>query len=365
MEYIEGASLEAIILEHAVRKTSVPIDRAATILRLVADGLAAAHAAGVVHHDVKPANVVIEHDSGRPVLIDFGLATTGPQQEADMYGGTPDYVAPEELSRPLDRSLWSPRADVYSFGCMMVELFTGKPPFVGAKDAQEIFRMHREAPIPSIAATRPELQPFDAVITKAMAKDREQRYPSALALSAAIEAATKTWKRSTERRDLAPTVAGEESFENDDKLPSTAYLPVAAERVRILVVDDDPDFLRFATRAVQLAFFGAQVDISMASTGARAIAAAERAPPHLVLLDFDMPGLDGLATLSRLRGLAHGEAMRVIVISGRATEDARWKFTILGVRNFVHKPVQLPDLVERIQEIAQRSGWLQAPSADD
>jgi serine/threonine-protein kinase len=118
--------------------------------------------------------------------------------------------------------------------------------------------------------------------------------------------------------------------------------------------------LRFATRAVQLAFYGAQVEISMASTGERAIGSAERAPPHLVLLDFDMPGLDGLATLSRLRGLPHGEAMRVIVISGRATEDARWKFTVLGVRNFVHKPVELADLVQRIQEIAERSGWLGA-----
>ena len=210
--------------------------------------------------------------------------------------------------------------------------------------------MHREAPIPALAAGRPELLPFEAVVRKAMAKDRTERYPSALALAAAIDAATAEWKIATERRDTAsPAPAGNEPTASD-------YWPLTMGCVRALVVDDDPDFLRFATRAVQLAFFGAKVEISMASTGARAIESAERAPPHLVLLDFDMPGLDGLATLSRLRGLPHGEAMRVIVISGRAPDEARWKFSVLGVRNFLHKPVQLPDLVARIQEIAQRSG---------
>lgn len=355
MEHVDGASLETIILEHSVRKGTVPVHRAVTILREVAGGLAAAHAAGVVHHDIKPGNVVIENDSGRPVLIDFGLATTGPQTEADMYGGTPDYLAPEELVRPLDRSMWSSRSDVYSFGCMMFELLAGRPPFYGATGVPELLEMHRAAPIPSLAATRPELSPFDAVIHRAMAKDRSQRYPSALSLSLAIQAATDEWRQATERKETTPPPGGEA-----EAAPSSAYLPVATERVRVLVVDDDPDFLRFATRAVQLAFFGAPVEVSMAKGGERALESAQRAPPHLVLLDFDMPGLDGLATLSRLRGLRHGEAMRVIVISGRATEDARWKFAVLGVRNFVHKPVQLPELVTRIQEIAQRSGWLES-----
>jgi serine/threonine protein kinase len=354
MEFVDGASLETIILEHGMRKGTVPTHRAVTILRLVAGGLSAAHAAGVVHHDIKPANVVIENDSGRPVLIDFGLATMGPQEDADMYGGTPDYLAPEELVRPLDRSVWSPRADVYSFGCMMFELLTGKPPFCEATTVPELFKMHREAPIPSLLDVRPELAPFDPVIRKAMAKDRGERYPSALALSLAILTATEEW-RIAERKESSPPP-------DLTEIPSSAYLPVPRERIRVLAVDDDPDFLRFATRAVQLAFFGVQIEVSMASTGRRAIESAERAPPHLVLLDFDMPGLDGLATLSRLRGLAHGEAMRVIVISGRATEDARWKFAVLGVRNFVHKPVHLPELVTRIQEIAQRSGWLDSSS---
>jgi serine/threonine-protein kinase len=232
-------------------------------------------------------------------------------------------------------------------------MFDGKPPYVHANDVDEIFRMHRDAPIPRLTARRAELAPFDAVIQKAMAKDRDERYPSGHALAAGIDAALKEWKLATERRE-AVRVA------DDERAPTGVYLPVPTERIRVLVVDDDPDFLRFATRAVQLAFFGALVEISMASTGERAIASAERQPPHLVLLDFDMPGIDGLTTLSRMRALAHGEAMRVILISGHATEDARWKFTVLGVRNFVHKPVELRDLVERIQEVAQRSGWLNA-----
>jgi serine/threonine-protein kinase len=359
MEYVDGASLESIILAHAARGATVSVDRAVTILRRVAGGLGAAHAAGVVHHDVTPANVVIENDSGRPVLIDFGLATMGPQQDGDMYGGTPEYIAPEELGRMTDRTLWSPRADVYSFGCMMYELFTGKLPFGDGASMEENFRRHREEPIPSLAAARPELAAFDGVVRKAMAKDRAQRYPSAIALAAAIDAAAAGLRHAREEH-----VAARASPDDDDGPSSSTNLAVAGGKVRVLVVDDDADFLRFATRAVQLAFFGAEVQISMASTGARAIDSASRSPPNLVLLDFDMPGLDGLATLSRLRALPHGEMMRVIVISGRTPEDARWKFSVLGVRNFVHKPVQLPELVDRVQTVARRAGWIDAGDVD-
>lgn len=353
MEWVDGDSLDRIIHHHHSSGATVPVRRAAAILAHVASGLAVAHAAGIVHHDVKPANVMIESDTGRPVLIDFGVATAGPDQADETAAGTPHYLAPEEQARSTDRAKWNPRADVYSFGCMMVEVFTGRPPFADADGLQDLLHRHRSAPIPRVSEQRPEIEPFDAVIQRAMAKDRTLRFPSALELAAAIDFATIEWRERVERASSSRPISVDE-----DGAPAANYLPIAREVVRVLVVDDDPDFLKFATRAVQIAFYGRPIEVVRVGSGPQAIASARRKPPHLLLLDYDMPGLDGIATLTQLRSSPHGEAMRVIVISARAAESARWKFSVLGVRNYLHKPVQLQELVGRVQDIARRSGWL-------
>ena len=94
-----------------------------------------------------------------------------------------------------------------------------------------------------------------------------------------------------------------------------------------------------------------------AGSGIEALTSALHNPPNLVLLDFDMPGLDGINTLSRLRVLPGGLEARILVVSARAKDQERWRFSVLGVQDFLAKPVQLQDLVDSIARIARRSGW--------
>jgi two-component system OmpR family response regulator len=125
-----------------------------------------------------------------------------------------------------------------------------------------------------------------------------------------------------------------------------------------LVVDDSPVFRRFAVQATQLAFFrvnkGLRVAVRGAASGREAIQSAAAQPPDLVLLDFDMPGLDGAHTLSRLRAMPGCARARVVVVSGRVGAKDRWRFAVHGVNEFVAKPIDFRQLVDRIETIAKR-----------
>src|SRR6185369_8114563 len=98
--YLEGQDLGAMIRDHAARGETVPRERALGLLHQIAAGLGAVHARSLVHRDVKPANIVIEERSGRPVLIDFGLARrrTVSSPKVSVIGGTPSYMAPEQAT---------------------------------------------------------------------------------------------------------------------------------------------------------------------------------------------------------------------------------------------------------------------------
>jgi DNA-binding response OmpR family regulator len=125
----------------------------------------------------------------------------------------------------------------------------------------------------------------------------------------------------------------------------------------VLVIDDDPAFRRFATRAVQLVFYGHPVQISAAGSGPEALEIAGRVPPDVVLLDLGLPSLDGVDVLSRLRDRHATRHASVIVVSGRLGVADRWRFSILGVNEFVTKPVDLEELIRRVQAVADRAGY--------
>jgi serine/threonine-protein kinase len=124
------------------------------------------------------------------------------------------------------------------------------------------------------------------------------------------------------------------------------------------VVDDSPVFRRFTIQATQLALFRYRKDLPVvvegAGSGQEALGRAQAEPPDLVLLDFDMPGLDGVDTLSRLRALPGGGEARVVVLSGRVAPADRWRFAVLGVNHFVAKPIDFRQLVDRIEAIVKR-----------
>ncbi|ABG99584.1 serine/threonine protein kinase (plasmid) [Rhodococcus jostii RHA1] len=189
MQYVDGTDAETA-------REGAPLDpaRAVRIITETAKALDYAHEAGVLHRDVKPANILLEHprpghpgDPGRVLLADFGIAKalehTQHLTKTGMLVASLQYAAPEQFaSIPLDA-----RADVYSLGCTLFRLLTGQQPYPGSTLAQ-LMAGHLNSPIPRPAALRAGLPTgFDAVITRAMAKDREHRYPSCGALAAAAQ----------------------------------------------------------------------------------------------------------------------------------------------------------------------------------
>ena len=193
MRLVEGVDLASVV------KAEGPMAprRAVGILAQVAAALDAAHAAGLVHRDVKPSNVLVRgHDEDEfAYLIDFGIAratagrTSGPA--LTLTGatlGTLDYMAPERFeNRPVDG-----RADVYSLACMLFELLTGAAPFRGRTPVGMI-HAHVTLDPPRPSAHRPGLPPgLDDVVARGMAKRPEHRYPTAGALVAAARAALRS-----------------------------------------------------------------------------------------------------------------------------------------------------------------------------
>ena len=163
---------------------------AAGLIAQVADGLDAIHAAGLIHRDVKPANILLAGEEGREhaYITDFGLAkhvASGSElTRGGMVMGTLDYVSPEQIEeRPLDA-----RADVYALGCVLYKALTGEVPFARADGAAKMWaHVHDEPPRASDTAGVPAV--FDPVISRAMAKRAEERYPSAGDFGRALEAA--------------------------------------------------------------------------------------------------------------------------------------------------------------------------------
>ncbi len=163
MEYIEGRDLHHIVHEDG------PLDYLSTAeyIRQAAEGLAYAHQAGLIHRDVKPANLLVDQKNVVK-LLDLGLARFADKNEVSLtltfdenVLGTADYLAPEQA---LDSHAADARADIYGLGCSMYYLLTGHPPFVGGTLAQRLMR-HQNEPPPSIFVDRPDAPPELVEIT--------------------------------------------------------------------------------------------------------------------------------------------------------------------------------------------------------
>ncbi len=187
MQYIDGESLEKTISGYAARNERMPVAQALATLRQIASGLAAAHQEGVIHRDMKPANVLIRRKDGMAKVTDFGIAkvpTDVPREQTKGILGSLWYMSPEQVTgrRDLDK-----RVDVYALGIVLYQMLVGEVPF-DAESEYEIMRRHAEEPMPRAAAKRGDV-PFavDEIIQTACAKDRAQRFQSCEEMIRAID----------------------------------------------------------------------------------------------------------------------------------------------------------------------------------
>ena len=186
MRFVAGTNLR-----HVIDRGQLDLDRVQRVVRSVASALDAAHERGLVHRDVKPANILITGEGAREqiYLTDFGLTKQlGSPQSLTRTGawvGTPDYVAPEQIQAGgVDG-----RADLYSLGCVLYEMLTGSVAYPKDNDMAKLWA-HVQDPPPSPSLKRPDLvEAFDEVVSRATAKDPNDRYATASELAAAVDVA--------------------------------------------------------------------------------------------------------------------------------------------------------------------------------
>ncbi len=230
MRYVEGVNLDTLLRSSG--RLEPP--RAIAILAPVADALDTAHDAGLVHRDVKPANILLATPTGRGrdahehvYLSDFGVTKrTSAFTKLTATGhliGTMAYTAPEQIrGEPLDA-----RSDLYAFGCVAYECLTGVPPFVRDDQAALLWAHLSEPPAP-ISDFRPDLRGADAVVTRALAKEPRDRYQTCEQFISALSAALVSHHHAA-----APAVPADSTARSD---PTPGPLPAG----RNVNVPDDP-----------------------------------------------------------------------------------------------------------------------------
>lgn len=184
MEYVDGDTLRALL-----RKDEVTIDLAVEWTEGVLAAVAYSHENDIVHRDIKPGNVMVDK-SGAIKVMDFGIARALSDSSATMTQtqavvGTAQYLSPEQArGESVDF-----RSDLYSVGCVLFELLTGRPPFVGDSPVAVAYQHVREEP-PAATTLIPEISPaLESVLTKSLAKDREDRFQTGKDFLTALRAA--------------------------------------------------------------------------------------------------------------------------------------------------------------------------------
>lgn len=206
MPLIEGESLRARL----ERERRLPVPEALRFGAEIADALTHAHAAGVVHRDVKPENVLL--DGTRALVTDFGISLTLPERNRtpgserltsdDVRVGTVEYMSPEQAA---GESSIDGRSDIYSLACVVYEMLAGMSPFAASNPGESLARRFREDPVP-LRQLRPEVtEPVERAIARALSLEPGARFDTAADFSAALRRGAVS--SSSRRDDGAPNVA--------------------------------------------------------------------------------------------------------------------------------------------------------------
>ncbi|WP_435592693.1 serine/threonine-protein kinase [Nocardia sp. bgisy118] len=223
--FLEMAYIEGVDLATRLRSGALAPDRAVEVIAQAAEALDAAHAAGLVHRDVKPANI-LEHTSGFVYLIDFGIARGADGTAITGTGqvvGTLQYMAPERFDGTLDA-----RSDIYSLACVLYETLTGRLPYGDGNPAQQMRAHLVSTPPQASRAAAGVPAALDAVIARGMAKDPRDRYATAGEFAAAAREALGL---PAPARPPPPVLHQAASNTRPATLVMTAVGPTATEKV--------------------------------------------------------------------------------------------------------------------------------------
>jgi serine/threonine-protein kinase len=304
MEYVPGTNV-ANWLDDGILEDRLPsVDEALGYLDQVCRGVGAIHSSGAVHGDLKPSNLLIGPAS-RVAVADMGLSRlfdpTGRLGDHPM-AGTPAYMAPEFARTDLSRELVQ-RGDVYALGVIAFEMLSGHQPFA-IETTADMLLAHSAGKPPLPSQFRPELtSAFDNALLQALHFDPVERTGSADLFRRALLEARET-------------------------------LTSSYNAVRILIADDDADFLALASEALQYGFPGAKIETC--SDGEAALRACDREPASLAVIDLDMPGLNGVELTAALRA---NYSLPIVVVTASGGAPDWHLLSSLGADGFLVKPI--------------------------
>jgi serine/threonine protein kinase/CheY-like chemotaxis protein len=352
MERLYGIDLERHLLSHDGRARRVDVQEGVTILASIAEVLASVHAAGMAHRDLKPSNVMLCPQ--RTVLLDFGIVVPEVDAKDVARCGTPRYLAPE-LVRGQLRPGRAHLVDAYAFGAMAFEMFTGRAVFE-SDSLVELLEHHLATSPEDIADLRPELpREISTLVSSCLAKNPDERPHDMEGVAGDLRAllrrrASRATAPRIDLRDLRETYRQVRS--RAEPLAPAAIAPEGSVPMAIpaswdvLVVEDDPDI-----RDSLAALLGARgYRVTTAANGQEAQEALARAErqPLVILLDLNMPVMDGQTFLEHQHADPSIGEVPVLLITAQAPGDA---LLYPAVRGVVPKPVAMPALLRSLEDV--------------
>jgi len=324
MEFIEGEALDRRIGERPL-----PVQEIAGIGSQIADALDAAHTKGIVHRDIKPANIMLT-PRGHVKVLDFGLAKmteARPAQgsraetrfvsEAGALLGTVEYMSPEQaLGHRVDG-----RTDIFSLGVVFYQMATGRLPFAGSTPSETIARILDAQPDAMARFNYDLPEELDRIVRKCLEKDRERRYASARDLMVDLQGLLRT-------RELAAVRS-------------------AGSKIRTVIVDDEE-----LARQILREYLRHEEDIEIVAecgNGFAAVKAVAEHRPDLLLLDVQMPKLDGFEVLELID-------REVAVVFVTAFDQYAMKAFDAAAVDYLLKPFSAERLKTSLDRVRRRMG---------
>lgn len=326
MEYVQGRDLAACV----EKEGTFSLRRALNATLQTARGLAYAHSQGIIHRDIKPQNLLMD-EAGVVKVTDLGLARLAHSDDGVAEGndvtmvggalGTPHYMPPEQA---IDAASIDHRADIYSLGCTLHYLLTGRTPFSGAT-MMAILLAHRDSPIPSLITGLPQApQRLDVLFQRLLAKTVEQRVQQMAEVVSELEAIVSELpaEDALSQTVITPAVLPSAIQSTADIFGGTMVMPPegdqpAAAQVSVLIVEPSrvqASFIRNYLQEQSLAVVGT------ATNGATAIDEVCKHFPRAVVSAMYLPDMSGLELAQRIRDEVPANAPGFILITSEAAE---------------------------------------------